>query len=58
LRASVHQGIDFPFAVTLGEFRRLNVFLHVACIVASNFSINTPVSSVLLTLCSFSCLFL
>lgn len=41
VRASVHHGTDFPFAVVFGDFRYL---LHVDCIVSSIFSINTPMS--------------
>ena len=42
MRVSVHQGTDFPFVVVFHDFESLNVFLHVGCIVSSNFSINVP----------------
>ena len=58
LRASIHQGTDFPFAVVFGEFRCLNIFFHVDCVVSSNFSINSLYIFDLLSLCSVFCLFL
>jgi len=44
LRASVQQGTDQTFAVVFGEFRCLKISLHVDCVVASKFSINTTMS--------------
>ena len=38
LRSSVQQGTDHSFAVVVGEFRCLNISLHVDCVVSSNFS--------------------